>query len=114
MGSLPAERATNLRAAYRLCDLKPLEGDDLDRYYVQLGDARKTEAMMNITSQLDLQEPEEHSTILFTGHRGCGKSTELHLLERDWKRFYHVVYLEADEVTDINDVEYVDLYLLIA
>ncbi len=112
--SLPTERATNLRNAYRVCDVTPLEGDDLDRYYVQLGDARKTEAMMNLTTRLDLQEPDQHSTILFTGHRGCGKSTELRLLERNWRKYYHVIYLEADEVTDVNDVEYTDLYMLVA
>lgn len=111
--SIPSDRATDLRAAYRVCDLKPLEGDNLDRYYTQLNEARKTEAMMNISVRLDLQEAGEFSTILFTGHRGCGKSTELRLLERNWRKQYHVVYLETDEQTDINDVEYTDLYLLV-
>ncbi len=114
MSSLPSQRATDLRTAYRVCDVKPLEGDDLDRYYADLKDARKSEAMQNISTKLDLQEAGEFSTILFTGHRGCGKSTELRLLERTWKDQYHVIYLETDEVTDINDVEYTDLYLLVA
>lgn len=114
MSSLPPQLATDLRTAYRICDVKPLEGDDLDRYYFQLGDARKTEAMMNISVALDLQEVGEHSTILFAGHGGCGKSTELRLLERNWRQQYQAVYLETDEVTDINDVEYTDLYLLVA
>jgi len=111
--SIPSDRATDLRAAYRVCDLKPLEGENLDRYYTQLNEAWKTEAMMNISVRLDLQEAGEFSTILFTGHRGCGKSTELRLLERNWRKQYHVVYLETDEQTDINDVEYTDLYLLV-
>jgi len=114
MSSLPTQPATDLRTAYRVCDVKPLEGDDLDRYYAQLGEVRKTEAMINISTMLDLQEEQEFSTILFTGHRGCGKSTELRLLERNWRSQYHVIYLETDEVTDINDVEYTDLYLLVA
>jgi energy-coupling factor transporter ATP-binding protein EcfA2 len=114
MSFLPSQPATDLRTAYRVCDVKPLEGDDLDRYYAQLGEARKNEAMINISTMLDLQEEQEFSTILFTGHRGCGKSTELRLLERNWRSQYHVIYLETDEVTDINDVEYTDLYLLVA
>lgn len=114
MSSLPLQPATDLRTAYRVCDVKPLEGDELDRYYAQLGEARKSEAMINISTVLDLQGEKEFSTILFTGHRGCGKSTELRLLERNWQSQYHVVYLETDEVTDINDVEYTDLYLLVA
>ncbi len=114
MSFLPSQPATDLRTAYRVCDVKPLEGDDLDRYYAQLGEARKSEAMINISTMLDLQEEQAFSTILFTGHRGCGKSTELRLLERNWRSQYHVIYLETDEVTDINDVEYTDLYLLVA
>ena len=113
MSSLPSQPATDLRTAYRVCDVKPLEGDDLDRYYADLKEARKSEAMQNISTRLDLQEAGEFSTILFTGHRGCGKSTELRSLERTWKEQYHVIYLEIDEVTDINDVEYTDLYLLV-
>ena len=60
-----SQPATDLREAYRVCDVKPLEGDDLDRYYVQLGEARKSEAMINISTMLDLQETQEFSTILF-------------------------------------------------
>jgi energy-coupling factor transporter ATP-binding protein EcfA2 len=114
MSSLPTEPATNLRTAYRVCDVQPLEGDDLERYYVQLGEARKTEAMMNLSVALDLQEPGQYRTVLFTGHRGCGKSTELRLLEQNWQKQYYVIYLETDEVTDVNDVEYTDIYLLVA
>jgi energy-coupling factor transporter ATP-binding protein EcfA2 len=106
--------ATDLPSAYRASDVKPLEGDDLDRYYMQLGDARKSEAMINMSVTLNLQEVGQYNTILFTGHRGCGKSTELRLLEKNWRNQYHVIYLETDEITDINDVEYTDLYLLVA
>jgi energy-coupling factor transporter ATP-binding protein EcfA2 len=108
------EHASDLATAYRASNLTPLEGDDLDRYYMQLGEARKSESINNMSVSLDLQEVGEFSTILFTGHRGCGKSTELRLLERNWRKQYHVIYLETDEVTDINDVEYTDLYLLVA
>ncbi len=112
--SLPTKRATDLATAYRISDVQPLSGDDLDRYYVDLGAARKNDAILNINSTLELQEAEQHSAILFTGHRGCGKSTELRLLQRKWQEHFHVIYLESDKITDINDVQYTDLYLLIA
>jgi len=80
------QRATDLRTAYRATNPTPLEGDDLDRYYMQLGKARKSEAMQSLKDILDLQEAGTHSTFLFTGHRGCGKSTELRLLERQWRQ----------------------------
>ncbi len=106
--------ATDLRSAYRASDVKPLEGDDLDHYYMQLGDARKSQAMSNIKSKLDSQEVGEFGTIWFTGHQGSGKSTELRKLERTWQNEYYVIYIKTEEVIDINDVEYTDLYLLAA
>jgi energy-coupling factor transporter ATP-binding protein EcfA2 len=112
--SLPTSRATDLATAYKISDVQPLSGEDLDRYYVDLGAARKNDAIININSTLELQEPRQHSTILFTGHRGCGKSTELRLLQRTWQKHFHVIYLESDKITDINDVQYTDIYLLIA
>jgi energy-coupling factor transporter ATP-binding protein EcfA2 len=112
--SLPTSRATDLATAYKISDVQPLSGEDLDRYYVDLGAARKNDAIININSTLELQEPRQHSTILFTGHRGCGKSTELRLLQRTWQQHFHVIYLESDKITDINDVQYTDIYLLIA
>jgi energy-coupling factor transporter ATP-binding protein EcfA2 len=112
--SLPTSRATDLATAYKISDVQPLSGEDLDRYYVDLGAARKNDAIININSTLELQETEQHSAILFTGHRGCGKSTELRLLQRTWQKHFHVIYLESDKITDINDVQYTDIYLLIA
>jgi energy-coupling factor transporter ATP-binding protein EcfA2 len=111
---LPTSRATDLATAYKISDVQPLTGEDLDRYYVDLGAARKNDAIININSTLELQETEQHSAILFTGHRGCGKSTELRLLQRTWQKHFHVIYLESDKITDINDVQYTDIYLLIA
>jgi energy-coupling factor transporter ATP-binding protein EcfA2 len=111
--SLPTQRATDLPTAYKIADVQPLSGEDLDRYYVDLGASRKNDALVDINSTLELQEAQQYSTMLFTGHRGCGKSTELRLLERTWQKNYHVIYLESDEIIDIHDVQYTDLYLLI-
>ncbi|MGK7940637.1 MAG: ATP-binding protein [Crocosphaera sp.] len=113
MTPLSPTRATNLREAYRICNPEPLTGEDIDRYYVDLSSVRKTETIQNITTKLLFLEPAEFCTILFTGHRGCGKSTELRRLEKQVKSDYYIVYLEADVELDINDAEYTDLYLLI-
>ena len=67
---------------------------------------RKTEAIEGISTVLDFQEAGDFRTILFTGHRGCGKSTELQRIRRQWETDYKVIYLEANEETDINNAEY--------
>ncbi|CBN57111.1 MULTISPECIES: P-loop NTPase fold protein [Kamptonema] len=114
MTSLPIHRATTLKTAYQVCNpLQSLEGADLDRYYVDLSEVRKTEAIAGVSNILDFQEPEEFTTILFTGHRGCGKSTELKRIQKQWEVNYRVIYLEVQEETDINDASYTDFYLIV-
>jgi AAA ATPase domain len=106
--------ATNLTDAYDLCDpVKPLQGKDLDRYYLPLLEARKTEAIDQVGQILKQQKPESFTTILFTGHRGCGKSTELRRIEKQWQDRYLTVFMNIEDETDINDVEYIDIYLTI-
>ena len=85
MTSLPPNRAKTLKEAYRACYLKPLAGDDIARYYVDLSAVRNTVAIDDVSTDLDIQEPGEFNTILFTGHRGCGKSTELKRIQSRWK-----------------------------
>lgn len=113
MTSLPPNRATNLRDAYRICTPEPLVNTDIELYYVDLSSVRNTETIQNITTKLEFLEPAEFCTILFTGHRGCGKSTELRKIQQQLESEYRVVYLEANVELDINDAEYTDLYLLI-
>jgi ABC-type phosphate transport system ATPase subunit len=113
MNPLSPHRATTLKDAYRICNPEPLMGADIDKYYVDLSSVRSTETVQNITTKLAFLEPQEFCTILFTGHRGCGKSTELKRIERKLNSKYYIIYLEADIELDINDTEYTDLYLLI-
>ncbi|WP_305081055.1 P-loop NTPase fold protein [Okeania sp. KiyG1] len=51
--------------------------------------------------------------MLFTGHRGGGKTTELRKLETKLQAEYFIIYFMADEELDINDARYTDLYLVI-
>lgn len=113
MSSLSPNRATTLKEAYRICTPEPLVGEDIDRYYVDLSSIRSTKTIKNITKKLEYIESTEYCTILFTGHRGCGKSTELRKIQQQLESEYYIVYLEADIELDINDAEYTDLYLLI-
>jgi energy-coupling factor transporter ATP-binding protein EcfA2 len=107
------DRATTLRTAFRACSVEPLSGENMQRYYVDLAHVRKTEAIEGVNTVLDFQEAGTFDTILFTGHRGCGKSTELKRIQHRWEQDYRVIYLEANEETDINDAEYTDLYLIV-
>jgi energy-coupling factor transporter ATP-binding protein EcfA2 len=105
--------AKNLIDAYDVCEVAPLQGKDLDRFYLPLLEARSSEAIVQVEQILKQQQAEKFATILFTGHRGCGKSTELHRIEEKCKNDYLTVFLDAIDETDINDLEYIDLYLAV-
>lgn len=108
----PANRATTLKEAFRACDAGPLKGESLTQYYVDLSPVRSAETIQSLNTQLDFLEPGQFGAVALTGHRGCGKSTELRRLQQHWQTSYRVIYLEADEELDISDVEFVDIYLL--
>lgn len=58
--------AKNLTDAYDICDpVKPLLGDDLDKYYIPLLEARKTEAIVQVGQILQQQNASKFSTIAF-------------------------------------------------
>jgi AAA ATPase domain len=60
-------------------------------------------------------EPDEPSCQLFTGHIGCGKSTELKALQAKLEeKNFHVVYFESSDTLDLGDVEVTDILLAIA
>ncbi len=112
MTSLPANRAKTLKEAYQACDVNPLTGENIARYYVDLSAVRNNEAIEGVSTDLDLHKSGEFDTILFTGHRGCGKSTELKRIQSQCENEYRVIYRELDWEHDVNDAEYTDLYLL--
>ena len=52
---------------------------------------------------------------LFTGHIGCGKSTELLRLKTELEETnYHIVYFESSEDLDMGDIDVTDILLVIA
>ncbi|MDB9537484.1 AAA family ATPase [Dolichospermum planctonicum CS-1226] len=106
-------RANTLKSAYNACTLEPLEPAEISKYYVDLSAVRKSSAVEGVSTTLDFQESGDYTTILFTGHRGSGKSTELKKIQSQWEQNYHVIYLEVNEETDINDANYTDLYLIV-
>jgi hypothetical protein len=114
MTSLPANRAKTLKEAYQACDVQPLTGENMARYYVDLSAVGNTVAIEGVSTDLDIHEPGEFDTILFTGDRECGKSRELKRIPSQCENEYRVIYREFDGERDVNEAEYTDLYLLLS
>ena len=106
------ELARSLRDAYNTADpAAPLPSGD--PRYVDCTDVRGNrdvvQRMFNIITWSDSDTAQ-----LLTDHRGCGKSTELlRLKARLEEASYAVIYFEADEDLDVNDITYSDLLLAV-
>ncbi len=94
-----------------------LRADNLQdqKYYVDFSSVRGGKLIEELKHTISFFSPDEPTCTLFTGHIGCGKSTELlqlkQLLEAEG---FHVVYFESSEDLEMADVDIADVLLAIA
>ena len=83
-------------------------------YYIDCSEVRGSDLVRELRRTITLSG-NEPTCQLFTGHIGCGKSTELSRLRRDLEaEGYHVVYFESTDDLDLGDVDISDILLAIA
>lgn len=95
------------RKAYNNFDSRPLQGDDLGRFFVGDFVAELTE---NVKTTIQISD--RYRKMLFIGHRGCGKSTILNKVAEDLKTEFQVININAEMVLNINDIQTVDILLV--
>ncbi|MBI3682202.1 MAG: AAA family ATPase [Acidobacteria bacterium] len=100
-------RAADLRQAINLLDPeKPLKTDqELAEQFV----ARPYSPIQNL--YILLEATNEPQKILFTGHRGCGKSTELAKLAQQLARRFFILHYSVKDRLNLFDLTYVDVVL---
>lgn len=83
------------------------------KYYINFSSVRGIEIVEELGQTIILSD--EPTCQLFTGHIGCGKSTELLRLKQELQQqLFHVVYFESSQYLDLADVDISDILLLIA
>jgi hypothetical protein len=89
-------------------------GQPEDRqYYIDFSPVRGGNVIQRLRRTIDMQ-PNEATCQLFTGHIGCGKSTELFRLKDELEQQgFHVVYFESSADLDMADVDVSDILLAI-
>ena len=103
---------------YKACNPSKtlIVGNPEDRqYYIDFASVRGSDIIRKLERTITLLSENQPSCQLFTGHIGCGKSTELfRLKDKLEKQGYHVVYFESSEDLDMGDVDISDILLAIA
>ncbi len=105
------ERAKRLRDVSRAVELQPLASGD--SRYVDMSDGRSTIDLGMMRSELERYDAQQSrfAKITFTGHRGCGKSTELLRLEDDLAGRFTTLHFFATEDEIFADYDYSELFL---
>ena len=85
------------------------------RYYINFSDVRGSQIIEEMQRTIVRLYPNQPTCQLFTGHIGCGKSTELLRLKYQLEQQdFHVVYFESSQDLVMADVDITDILLAIA
>lgn len=84
-------------------------------YYIDFASVRGGKIIDALKRTITRLSPNKPTCQLFTGHIGCGKSTELSRLKTELQsEGFHVVYFESTKDLDETDVDITDIMLAIA
>jgi hypothetical protein len=108
----------NLERFYQACNpSRPLMIENVDdrRYYIDFTSVRGGKIIAALLRTITKISPNMPTCQLFTGHLGCGKSTELLKLKAELEaENFHVVYFESTHVLEMVDIDITDILLAIA
>ena len=101
--------AENIRDIYHLFNPdKVLLNDELKNYYVEIEQNETNIRDLQVRLELGL-ETREPIKLLFTGHRGSGKTTTLNRLVSNLDDRFFIVHYNVFDLLDYNDVNYTDV-----
>jgi hypothetical protein len=110
--------AVDLRKFFQATDPgKALAVDNPEdkKYYIDFSSVRGGAIIKKLKQKITFFSPDSPTCVLFTGHIGCGKSTELLRLRTELEQEgFHVVYFESSEDLEMTDVDISDVLLAIA
>ncbi len=85
------------------------------KMYIDFSSVRGSDIIKKLKEKITFLKPNDPTCALFTGHIGCGKSTELLRLKKELEeKGFHVVYFASSEDLEMTDVDIADVLLAIA
>ncbi len=100
----------DISSIYERLSPEPLTGNELDSYYVDSFKGRGDNPIMSLKRRL-IDKPAGKLQILFSGYRGCGKSTELNKLQREISGDFIVLNFSVLKELDPVNINYVELFV---
>lgn len=106
------KQAKTLSEILKVTSNKPLIGEDHDHFFVET-DAARGRASAEILTQYLLTLKDQPQRILFTGHTGSGKSTELWRLQQKLSKQYLTIHFSVEKHLNLLEMNVIDLIFLI-
>ncbi|MCP4106380.1 MAG: hypothetical protein GY749_12700 [Desulfobacteraceae bacterium] len=103
--------ATTLDKVYGFFKNKPISKEDFDELYVPADKGRGRPVYNRLKRRLN-EEPDGSLKILFAGHKGCGKTTELLRLQKDIDNDFVVLNFSVVRELDIQNISYIELFIV--
>lgn len=83
--------------------------------YIDFSEVRGGQIIQELKDNITFFSPDSPTCTLFTGHIGCGKSTELLRLKRELEdEQFYVIYFESSDDLEMADVDIGDVLLAVA
>ncbi|MFM9949982.1 MAG: P-loop NTPase fold protein [Saprospiraceae bacterium] len=101
----------DLSIVYDRMSADPLDGADLKAYYINLFAGRGDNPILPLKRRLE-NSPAGKLQILFSGYRGCGKSTELNKLKSEIQHEFIVLHYSVLHELDPININYVELFII--
>lgn len=106
------KKATELKNLLRVFKPLPLEGEAFESFHVDTNKARGDNYAFRLSTYLNANS-DDPQKILFMGHRGSGKSTELWQVKKNLGTDYWIVTFSIKDEIDVTDLNYIDLVFTI-
>ena len=104
-------KAIRLDQVYNHFNTEPLKVEDLEEYYVSAIEGRGDNPMFYIQNILE-NAHDKPIHLLFAGYKGCGKSTELNLLQKRMQDKWLVVNFSVLKELDPVSLHYIELFIV--
>lgn len=103
--------ADSLTKIYQAFRNQPLSLEDLDRFYCDTTEARGENTRKRIARILR-QDNGDNEQIILVGYKGCGKSTELKMLEQELASEFLTLNISVYEELDSVHLNYIELFIV--
>jgi len=108
----------DLQKFYQACNPSKtlaVENAEDRKYYIDFSSVRGGRIIEELRENIAFFSPDKPTCELFSGHIGCGKSTELLRLKAELEQAdFHVVYFESSQDLEMGDVDISDILLSVA